>query len=295
MTPASLPVERHRRILDRLREEGRVLAVDLARLFGTSEDTIRRDLRELAAAGQLKRVYGGALRLAPSTPPLRERETADTDRKNRLARRALSLVQTGQIVFIDASTSNLALARALTPDLALTVVTNSPQIAAALLGRPRIDVLMTGGRLDHRTGGLSGVRALQTVQGIRADLCFLGACSLHADHGLTSFDPEESALKRAIAEMSGETCALVSSEKVGTVAPYTVAPTSAITHVVTDSSPQDPAIVALRDRQVRIHIAGEAHVAADAQVAGEAHVTRESQISGEAHLAGETRMAGGKS
>jgi DeoR/GlpR family transcriptional regulator of sugar metabolism len=257
MLPISLPVERHRRILERLHEDGRVLAADLARLFNTSEDTVRRDLRELAAAGQLKRVYGGALRLAPPTQPLHERETADTDRKNRLARRALTLVQAGQIVFIDASTSNLAIARVLPPELALTIVTNSPQIAAALMDRPNVEVLVTGGRLDHRTGGLTGVRALQTVQGIRADLCFLGACSVHADHGLTQFDAEEAALKRAIVEMSGETCALVTPEKLGTIAPYTVAPVSALTHVVTDAAPDDPGIAALRQHDVRIHIVGD--------------------------------------
>lgn len=257
MLPISLPVERHRLILDRLRQDGRVLAADLARQFGTSEDTVRRDLRELAAAGQLKRVYGGALRLAPATAPLSERETADTDRKDRLARRALSLIQAGQILFIDASTSNLALTRVLPADLALTIVTNSPQIAAALRGHKQVEVLVTGGRLDHRTGGLSGVRALQTVQGVRADLCFLGTCSVHADHGLTSFDSEESALKRAIVEMSGETCALATPEKLGTVAPYTVAPISAITHVVTDAPADDPAIIALRAHQVRIHLVGE--------------------------------------
>lgn len=258
MLPISLPVERHRLILERLHQDGRVLAADLAKVFNTSEDTVRRDLRELAAAGQLKRVYGGALRLAPPTAPLHERETADTDRKDMLARRALTLLQAGQIVFIDASTSNFALTRVLPPDLDLTIVTNSPSIAAALMDRPRIEVIMTGGRLDHRTGGLTGVRALQTVQGIRADLCFLGACSVHADHGLTQFDAEEAALKRAIVEMSGETCALVTPEKLGTVAPYTVAAPSALTHVVTDAGADDVALTALRNRDVRVYLAGEA-------------------------------------
>jgi DeoR/GlpR family transcriptional regulator of sugar metabolism len=257
MLPISLPVERHRLILERLHQDGRVLAADLAKQFGTSEDTVRRDLRELAATGQLKRVYGGALRLAPATAPLRERETADTDRKDRLARRALSLIQANQILFIDASTSNLALTRVLPPDLVLTIVTNSPQIATALREHRQIEVLVTGGRLDHRTGGLTGVRALQTIQGIRADLCFLGTCSVNAEHGLTAFDAEESALKRAIVEMSGETCALATPEKLGTVAPYTVAPIAALTHVVTDAPADNPAVIALRDRQVRVHFADE--------------------------------------
>lgn len=260
MLPISLPVERHRLILERLKQDGRVLAADLAKQFGTSEDTVRRDLRELAAAGQLKRVYGGALRLAPATVPIGERETADIERKDRLARRALSLIQARQIIFVDASTSNLALTRVLPHDLPLTIVTNSPQIAAALREHRQVEVLVTGGRLDHRTGGLNGVRALQTVQSVRADLCFLGACSIHADHGLTAFDSEECAFKHGVVEMSGETCAIATPEKLGTVAPYTVAPISALTHIVTDASADDPAVTLLRDRQVRIHFVEELHV-----------------------------------
>src|SRR5271154_4068492 len=120
--PNLLLDERHRLIRVRLAAEGRVLAADLARDLGTSEDTIRRDLRELASLGECRRVYGGALSISPASGTMAERQTQDIDRKAALAREGAKLVVPGQIVFLDAGSTNLAIARALPNDANTTVV-----------------------------------------------------------------------------------------------------------------------------------------------------------------------------
>jgi DeoR/GlpR family transcriptional regulator of sugar metabolism len=128
--------QRQSLIQDRLRQSGRVLAVDLAQEFNVSEDTIRRDLRELAAAGLCERVYGGALPVAPGGTTLSQRAGEAPGRKAALAAAAVPLLTPGMTVFFDASSTNLAIARALPAGLELTAVTNTPLIAAVLMEKP---------------------------------------------------------------------------------------------------------------------------------------------------------------
>src|SRR5476651_532216 len=126
--------ERHALILERLRADGRVLAPELAAWLKVSEDTIRRDLRDLAAAGLCQKVYGGALRLplppAPNDGTLSQRRDHRAAAKSRLAQAAATLIAPGSLVFIDAGSTNLGIAAAL-PDVPLTVVANAPAPASA--------------------------------------------------------------------------------------------------------------------------------------------------------------------
>lgn len=131
-----LPQERQHAIVELLTTQGRVVASDLARQFNTSEDTIRRDLRELAAARDYcQRVYGGALPVSPASGSLAERKTQHPERKQALAECLIQFITPEQVVFIDAGSTNLAIAQALPAELKLTVVTNAPAIAAVLAER----------------------------------------------------------------------------------------------------------------------------------------------------------------
>jgi len=101
-----LPQERKHAILTRLRTQGRVSAAELASVFDISEDSIRRDLRELAAQGLCRRVYGGALLPSPPLSPFRQRQGENAPRKQALAKVAASLVQPNQVLLIDAGSTN---------------------------------------------------------------------------------------------------------------------------------------------------------------------------------------------
>ena len=250
----ALPRERQERIIERLRRHGRVVAADLAVEFRVSEDSIRRDLRELAARDLCKRVYGGAL-LTTTVVPLAERRQEHVERKRALAAVAASLVSPRQILFIDAGSTNSAIASALPERCDLTVVTNAPDVALAVLGRPGFEVLAIGGRIDPRIGGAIGSMALRQIQGIRADMCFPGVCGADAETGLWTFDPEEVELKRAMIEASGETVLVATREKLFTAATHHTAPASGIAHLVVERTADAALLDAWRAAGTTVHLA----------------------------------------
>jgi DeoR/GlpR family transcriptional regulator of sugar metabolism len=229
-----LPQERQQWILDRLRQSGRVVAVELATEFAVSEDSVRRDLRELAAQGLCKRVYGGALPLSAVVAPLKQRRQEHAGRKLALGRKAATLVRQGQVLLIDAGSTNAAIAAALPRDFGLTVVTNAPDIAQILLEREGFEILLIGGRIDARIGAAVGAQAVHEMQRVRADICFPGACAVDAIGGLWGFDSEEVLLKRAMVEASGETVVVATSDKLGTVATHRVAGINEVQHLVVE-------------------------------------------------------------
>ncbi len=232
MPNEALPQERQQWILDRLRSHGRVVALELAQTFAVSEDSVRRDLRELAARGLCKRVYGGALPLSSASAPLKQRRSENASRKQALARKAATLVRHGQIVLIDAGSTNTAIAAALPEDFDLTVVTNAPDVARILLDRKGFEILLIGGRIDVNIGAAVGAQAVKEISRVRADLCFPGACAIDATHGLWGFDSEEVLLKRAMIEASGETVVVATGEKLGTAATHRVAGIAEVQHLV---------------------------------------------------------------
>jgi DeoR/GlpR family transcriptional regulator of sugar metabolism len=254
---STLRGERRQAILRRLAEDGRVVAVALSREFGTSEDTIRRDLRDLASAGWCTRIYGGALSISPASTTLSEREAQVPAREAALARAAVAIVTHGDIVFIDAGSTNLAIARALPERQSLTIVTNAPSIVAALVGRNGFDVLVIGGRLDHRSGGTIGARAVDEARRIQANLCFVGECSVTAAVGISAFDQEEAILKEAMIQASTAVAVVATGDKFRTRAPFVVAPTSILTHLVVEAGTDVALLGPFAVAGVAVHVAGK--------------------------------------
>lgn len=239
--------ERHYYILEHLRREGRVQTLALSRALGVSEDTLRRDLRDLAAAGKLQRVHGGALLRSPAMGSVAERETQSVQAKRALAEAAARLIQDGQIILMDGGATNLQVARSLSRTLKATVVTSSPAIALALLAYPQVEVMLLGGRLDRETETAVGVATAEALHGVRADVCLLGVCSLDAEIGISVANSEEALIKRLMIEQSAEVIAVVVAEKLGTAMPYVVGPARELTHLVTERFAPD-AVVAPFER-----------------------------------------------
>lgn len=229
-----LPAERKQYILDRLRRNGKLVAIELSAELEISEDTIRRDLRELAEAGLLQRVHGGALPASPAIASYTERQQQSMHAKSVIARAAISLLEDGQVVLFDGGTTTLQVAQQLPSSLMITVVTNSPPVAVALSSHPRAEVLLIGGKLLKPSLVTCGAATVAAIEQVRADLCLLGICSLHPDLGISTPDSEEAHVKRAMVNSSAEVVALVSHEKLGTAAPYIVGPLDALTHLVTE-------------------------------------------------------------
>lgn len=231
---SALPAERQQAILILLARGDRVLAAELARAFDASEDTIRRDLRELAAAGLCRRVYGGALPLSPASGSLAERQAEGPERKEVLGRAAASLVKRRATLFIDAGSTNVAIARALPFALEATVATNAPAVAEALAGRANLELVLIGGRVDARSGAALGARAFRDAREIRADLAFLGACAVDAEAGVAAFGAEEAEFKRLVAGQAAAVVVAATTDKLETAAPFFVVPVERLSHLVVE-------------------------------------------------------------
>jgi DeoR/GlpR family transcriptional regulator of sugar metabolism len=234
-----LVAKRRELLLRRLRADGKLIARDLAQELGLSEDSVRRDLRDLAAAGLCQRVYGGAVPVSAALADYRSREHVEPESKQRVAKRAVSLIRPGDLVILDGGTTTLAVARSLPPDLEATVVTHSPTIAAALVDHPTVEILLLGGRIYKHSAVACGAATVEAAQSITADLFLLGVTGVHPEHGLTTGDPEEAAMKRALAARAADTYVLASAEKLGAVSPYKVLDLNAVSGIVTDAADGD--------------------------------------------------------
>ena len=235
-----LTTERKALIQKILRRDGRLIAKTFSKEIGVSEDTIRRDLRELAGEGLLQRVHGGALPASPAVADFAAREALGSPAKVALGRHAARQIQPGQIVFLDGGTTNVQLARALPHDLRATIVTHSPSIAVELVRHPLVDVQIIGGRLFKHSIVATGAASAEAISRIRVDTYFMGVTGLHPDLGATTGDAEEAGIKRLIARQSAETVVLASREKLGAGSPYQILPLAEITTLVTeDGLPSD--------------------------------------------------------
>jgi DeoR/GlpR family transcriptional regulator of sugar metabolism len=241
-----LTVERRQHILETLRHDGKVLATELSVALHVSEDTIRRDLRELAEAGLLQRVHGGALPSSPASASYAARQQQAPSAKAAIARAAARLLRDGQVILLDGGTTTLQVAQHLPIDLRATVITNSPPIAVALAEHPEVEVILIGGRLYKRSLVTIGAATVEALRMVRADICMLGVCSLHPEAGISVPDLEEAHVKRAMIAGAAEVVALASAEKLGTAAPYIVGPLSELTHLVTERSVAEDSLAAYR-------------------------------------------------
>lgn len=230
-----LTEQRRRLILDVLTRDGRAVAAELARLWEVSEDTIRRDMRDMASAGLLKRVHGGALPVAAPLPDLSTRRQIATEEKRRLAAAAVALIAPGQVVFLDGGTTTAEIVRQIPLDMPLTVVTHAPTIAAELERHTAIEVVLIGGRLYRHSMVAVGPTALGAIERIRPDVFFLGATAAHPTEGLSTGDFEEAAIKRRILERSLASYCPLTIDKLESVSPFSIASLASLTGLIVAS------------------------------------------------------------
>ncbi|MFD3947966.1 DeoR/GlpR family DNA-binding transcription regulator [Streptomyces sp. NPDC058579] len=247
-----LAAERRDHLLALLAREGKIVAKDVAADLGISEDSVRRDLRDLAAEGLCQRVYGGALPASPAVVDYAARHAVAPDGKQRVAALAAGLVRPGCAVILDGGTTALAVARALPPELDCTVITHSPTIATALLDHPRAELFLLGGRVFKHSAVTCGAAAVEAAQNVSADLCLLGVTGVHPEAGLTTGDAEEAAMKRALSARSADTYVLASSEKIGTASRFRVLPWGKVTALITDAAPHDPVVEQIKALGVEV-------------------------------------------
>ena len=228
--------ERRRLILQILSHDGRVLVGDLARHFRTSQVTIRKDLDILQAHGRIHRTHGGALPARESAledPTLREKEKLHRKEKSQIAATAARMVKEGQVVILDSGTTTTAIARALREREHLTIITNAVNIAAELSGSS-LDVILTGGTLRKNSFSLVGPIAEETLRRLNADILFLGVDGFDVHYGLSTPNLLEAKVNRAMMDVARVTVAVCDSSKFGRRSLSSIAPLSAVHHLITD-------------------------------------------------------------
>ena len=242
-----LTSQRKKLILTRVTADGQIVAKELALELGTSEDTIRRDLRELAGEGKLQRVHGGALPASAAVGDLRVREQVSIKDKLELGVAGAAMIRPGQVVILDGGTTALQVARHLAPNLRATIVTHSPTVAVEAAKQPYVDIIMLGGRLFRHSMVNVGAAVMDAASRLRADIYFMGVTGVHPDAGLSTGDAEEAAVKRALHERCAETVVLASAEKLMAASPFLVTSLANISLLVVSPGTPKHVVRALRD------------------------------------------------
>lgn len=227
-----LTQERKTHLLEILHRDGRIEAKAVAAELGLSDDTIRRDLRELASAGKLQRVHGGALPKSPADADLTARQSIASRSKQEIGKTAAGLIEPGQVVIIDGGTTALQLIKNLPEDQKNTVITHSPTIAVALALHTSITVIMIGGTLYRHSMVNVGAATVEAASRIHADTFFMGVTGVDVNAGLSTGDLEEAHVKRVLSQRAAETIVLASSEKLAVASPYVVMPLDAASGIV---------------------------------------------------------------
>ncbi len=246
--------ERRRLILVILNRDGRVLVGDLAKQFRTSQVTIRKDLDILQAQGRVHRTHGGALPAqdgALDDPTLREKEKLHRKEKLRIADAAVRMVRKGQVVILDSGTTTTAIARALREFENLTIITNAVNIAAELSGSP-VEVILTGGTLRKNSFSLVGPIAEETLRRLNADILFLGVDGFDVQYGLSTPNLLEAKVNRAMMEVARVVVAVCDSSKFGRRSLSSIAPLSAVHHLITDRGIPKPELAALNKAGIQV-------------------------------------------
>jgi DeoR family fructose operon transcriptional repressor len=239
-------LDRIETIRARLERDGRVRIGALASDLGVSEMTIRRDLELLADEGSARRIRGGAVATGPQEFTTRAREHPRA--KATIGLKVLSLVPEHGAIAIDASSTLQRLAARLGDARDLTVVTNGPETFAALHEHAGVTALLTGGRLDRRTGSLVGPLAVRAAGDLLVRRLFVSAAALDPDLGSSEATLDDAEVKLAFASTAAEVVLAVDSSKLSSRAPARTFPVDRLSVLVTELDPADPRLDPYRDR-----------------------------------------------
>ncbi|KXX69683.1 DeoR/GlpR family DNA-binding transcription regulator [Flammeovirga sp. SJP92] len=243
-----LKEERQQFILDEIRKNNKVLSSELSISLNVSEDTIRRDLRELSDSGKIRRVHGGAVKNADSTEEhsdvssyipfsYEDREVYSKAKKEVIADKAISLIKDDLVILIDGGTTNLEITKKLPKDLKATIITNCLPIATSLAPYRFLDVYFLGGKLLPNALVTVGYSVINELSDIKADLCFMGTRSIDVNRGITDIDREEVEVKGAMANASRKVISVAASDKLMTAQPFLGVKLKHVNTIITELNP----------------------------------------------------------
>jgi DeoR family fructose operon transcriptional repressor len=246
--------ERQQEILRRARADGRVDVATLSEDLAVTSETVRRDLTVLERAGVVRRVHGGAIPVERLgfEPALAVRDAVMTAEKERIAKAAVAELPEGGSIIIDAGSTTGRFAEVLPADRELTVVVNAPPLATLLAARSNVTVLLLGGRVRGSTLATVDDWAQQALSQLCVDVAFMATNGLSPQRGLTTPDPAEAAVKRAMVAAARRTVLMADHTKIGTDYLARFAALSEVDVFITDHGVDDEAAAAIERAGPRI-------------------------------------------
>lgn len=236
-----LKEERQAFIIKQINLHNKVLSSDLSTQLNVSEDTIRRDLHELAESGKILKVHGGALSRSFHYP-FQQSEVYAKDSKKEIARKVIQLLHDNMFVLVGGGTTMIEVARMLPDNLKCTFFTISPLVALELTEHPNIDVILVGGQLSKSSHINYGAQVINQLSEIRVDLCILGTNGLSLADGMTDSDWEVVQVKKAMLKSAKKTAVMSIAEKLDSIQNMKVCNLSAIHYLITDLKPGSAAL-----------------------------------------------------
>ena len=247
-----LKKERQDFILHQLNLHNKILCADLSNKMGVSDDTIRRDLQELAQGDKLIKVHGGALSKSFHTA-FDRKMVYNLEDKHIIAQKTAALVQSGMYILTSGGTSILEFAQSLDANLNATFFTCSLNAAIEFAHHPSIEVVMIGDKVSKDSMLTTGASAVQTIESIQADLCILGINSLDTQFGLSENDWEVVQIKKAMIKASKKTICIGISEKLNSQQKIKVANLDEIDILITELDPSDPKLLPFKHKGLTIY------------------------------------------
>ena len=247
-----LKKERQEFILHQLNLHNKILCADLSNKMGVSDDTIRRDLQELAQEEKLIKVHGGALSKSFHTA-FDRKMVYNLEDKHIIAQKTAALVQSGMYILTSGGTSILEFAKSLDTNLNATFFTCSLNAAIEFAHHPSIEVVVIGDKVSKDSMLTTGASAVQTIESIQADLCILGINSLDTQFGLSENDWEVVQIKKAMIKASKKTICIGISEKLNSQQKIKVANLDEIDILITELDPNDPILLPFKHKGLTIY------------------------------------------
>lgn len=247
-----LKPDRHAFILHQVNLHNKVLASDLSQLIKVSDDTIRRDLQQLAEEGKVIQVRGGALSLSFHQGHHIPRDLYGYTQKRIIAQKAASLIKNGMFILSGGGTTIIELARALPRDLRATFISGSIPALFEYSTHPNIEVIAIGDKVSKNSKITVGLEAISKIKGLKADLCFLGVNAVSMENGVSDNDWDVVQIKKAMIESTKKLVCLTISEKINSQQPIQVCHTDTIDILITELSPDDPVLKPYRDAGIQV-------------------------------------------
>lgn len=256
-TPPMIPAQRREQILRQLRKQQVLSVHQIMEMFDCSHMTVRRDIALLEQEGRAYSVTGG-VRIASqvhSEPSHRSKAVVEHAQKERMAKLAAGLLHADMTVYLDAGTTTLELVPYLTALSGMTVVTNDFGIVEALSEAVHVDVIHTGGLLDHPNRSCVGGLAASTLRQLATDIAFMSTSSWDLQRGTTTPSPLKVEVKQVAMQAASQTVLMATSSKYGTFGMYKIAALGQFDVIITDATLGEAAADAIRQQGIELMLA----------------------------------------